>query len=140
VAAAVVRSDPKLDEAELRAWWSERLVYYQQPKFVIFIDELPRNSLGKVLRASCGHSEKWPRAAEPRALWTSPGYPFSPCRCGRDQLHVARESGVVAIVLAWECRLRGALFGESLGYPTLIAGFPTDLFLTLVGVTLLFTG
>jgi di/tricarboxylate transporter len=48
--------------------------------------------------------------------------------------------GVVAIVLAWGIVVCAApLFGESLGYPTLIAGFPTELFLTLVGVTLLFT-
>jgi acyl-coenzyme A synthetase/AMP-(fatty) acid ligase len=39
-----------LDEVQLRVWWSERLVHYQQPKFVMFVDELPRNSLGKVLR------------------------------------------------------------------------------------------
>jgi len=50
VAAAVVRSNPALDEAQLRGWWKERLVHYQQPKFVLFVDELPRNSLGKVLR------------------------------------------------------------------------------------------
>lgn len=50
VAAAVVRSDPALDEARLRAWWADRLVHYQQPKRVVFVDALPRNSLGKVLR------------------------------------------------------------------------------------------
>ena len=32
VAAAVVRSEPNLDEAQLKAWWSERLVHYQQPR------------------------------------------------------------------------------------------------------------
>jgi di/tricarboxylate transporter len=48
--------------------------------------------------------------------------------------------GVVAIALAWGIAVYAApLFGESLGYSTLIAGFPVDLFLTLVGVTLLFT-
>jgi malonyl-CoA/methylmalonyl-CoA synthetase len=50
VAAAVVRDDPDLDEARLRAWWSDRLVHYQQPKTVIFVDALPRNSMGKVVR------------------------------------------------------------------------------------------
>lgn len=50
VAAAVVRSDPSLDEARLRAWCNERLVRYQQPRRVLFLDTLPRNSLGKVLR------------------------------------------------------------------------------------------
>jgi malonyl-CoA/methylmalonyl-CoA synthetase len=50
VAAAVVRSDPALDEAQLRAWWKDRLVHYQRPKFVMFVDDLPRDGLGKVLR------------------------------------------------------------------------------------------
>jgi malonyl-CoA/methylmalonyl-CoA synthetase len=50
VAAAVVRGDPDLDEARLRAWWSDRLVHYQQPKTVLFIDALPRNGMGKVMR------------------------------------------------------------------------------------------
>jgi malonyl-CoA/methylmalonyl-CoA synthetase len=50
VAAAVVRSDPTLDESRLRIWWSDRLVHYQQPKMVVFVEALPRNSLGKVLR------------------------------------------------------------------------------------------
>ena len=50
VAAAIVRSDSQLDEAALRAWCSERLIHYQQPKSVIFVESLPRNSLGKVLR------------------------------------------------------------------------------------------
>jgi len=50
VAAFVVRSDPTLDEERLRAYWADRLVYYQQPKDVRFVESLPRNSLGKVLR------------------------------------------------------------------------------------------
>jgi malonyl-CoA/methylmalonyl-CoA synthetase len=50
VAAAVVRNDPELDEARLQAWWDERLVSYQQPKTVLFVEALPRNSMGKVLR------------------------------------------------------------------------------------------
>jgi malonyl-CoA/methylmalonyl-CoA synthetase len=50
VAAAIVRSDPTLDEARLRAWCSDRLVHYQQPRTLLFVDVLPRNSLGKILR------------------------------------------------------------------------------------------
>jgi malonyl-CoA/methylmalonyl-CoA synthetase len=50
VAVAVVRDDPNLDEARLRAFWSERLVDYQRPKVVVFVDALPRNAMGKVLR------------------------------------------------------------------------------------------
>jgi malonyl-CoA/methylmalonyl-CoA synthetase len=50
VAVAIVRGDPRLDEAALQSWWSERLVHYQQPKAVLFLESLPKNSLGKVLR------------------------------------------------------------------------------------------
>jgi long-chain acyl-CoA synthetase len=50
VAVAIVRSDPRLDEVRLRAWCNERLVHYQQPRTLLFVDALPRNSLGKVLR------------------------------------------------------------------------------------------
>ncbi len=50
VAAIVVRDDPTLDENRLRAFWSERLVEYQRPKQVLFVDALPRNAMGKVLR------------------------------------------------------------------------------------------
>ncbi len=50
VAAAVVPADKWLDEAVLRAWCQDRLVHYQQPKELLFVDSLPKNSLGKVLR------------------------------------------------------------------------------------------
>lgn len=50
VAAAVVRGDGDLDEARLRAWWSDRLIHYQQPRKIVFVETLPRNSMGKVLR------------------------------------------------------------------------------------------
>jgi malonyl-CoA/methylmalonyl-CoA synthetase len=50
VAAVVVRADPNLDETQLRAYLSERLVDYQRPRVIVFMDELPRNALGKVLR------------------------------------------------------------------------------------------
>jgi len=50
VAVAIVRSNPQLDEAQIAAWCSDRLVHYQQPQSVMFVESLPRNSLGKVLR------------------------------------------------------------------------------------------
>jgi malonyl-CoA/methylmalonyl-CoA synthetase len=50
VAAAVVRSDPALDESRLRAYAAERLVDYQRPRVIVFVESLPRNALGKVLR------------------------------------------------------------------------------------------
>lgn len=50
VAAAIVRSDAALDEPRLRAWIGDRLIHYQQPRAYLFLEALPRNSLGKVLR------------------------------------------------------------------------------------------
>ena len=50
VAAAIVRSDVALDESRLRAWLADRLIHYQQPRRIVFLDALPRNSLGKILR------------------------------------------------------------------------------------------
>jgi long-chain acyl-CoA synthetase len=55
VAAAIVRSDATLDEARLRAYISDRLIHYQQPRHYLFLDALPRNSLGKVLRRDLRH-------------------------------------------------------------------------------------
>ena len=51
VSAAVVRDDSALDEARLRAFVAERLVDYQRPRAVYFVEELPRNAMGKVLAA-----------------------------------------------------------------------------------------
>jgi malonyl-CoA/methylmalonyl-CoA synthetase len=60
VGAAIVRSDATLDEARLRAWCIDRLIIYQRPRTIIFVDALPRNSLGKVLRRelACAAAEQ----------------------------------------------------------------------------------
>src|SRR5437868_3500931 len=48
--------------------------------------------------------------------------------------------GFVALALAWVIGVYVAPFwGQEFTIPKIMAGFPTDLFLTLVGVTLLFT-
>src|SRR5262245_1284557 len=48
--------------------------------------------------------------------------------------------GVVAIVFAWAIAVFAApRFGVTLGLPAIVAGFPVELFLTLFGVSLLFT-
>jgi di/tricarboxylate transporter len=48
--------------------------------------------------------------------------------------------GFLSIVLAWIIGMYLApLFGKSISFRELVGGFPVDLFLTLVGVTLLFT-
>jgi malonyl-CoA/methylmalonyl-CoA synthetase len=50
VTAVIVRADPALDERRVKAHCAEHLVDYQRPTTVVFVDELPRNALGKVLR------------------------------------------------------------------------------------------
>jgi malonyl-CoA/methylmalonyl-CoA synthetase len=47
---AVVVADGPVDAAELRAFAAGRLAAYKVPKVVEFVDVLPRNALGKVLR------------------------------------------------------------------------------------------
>jgi malonyl-CoA/methylmalonyl-CoA synthetase len=49
VVAAVVREDgAKLSEDDIAAALKDRLARFKQPKRVFFVDELPRNSMGKV--------------------------------------------------------------------------------------------
>ena len=52
VVACVVRKDPApaIDAAALRAFAKERLAAYKVPKDVIFLGELPKNALGKVVK------------------------------------------------------------------------------------------
>ena len=50
VAVAVVRSAEKLNENALMTWCKDRLVHYQQPRDILFVDTLPKNSLGKISR------------------------------------------------------------------------------------------
>lgn len=46
----VVRKDPSLTEEELRAFASENLTGYKRPRYIEFIDELPKSNVGKILR------------------------------------------------------------------------------------------
>ncbi|MGW0534050.1 acyl-CoA synthetase [Streptomyces sp. NPDC003032] len=49
-AVVVVREDAELDEAGLIAHARERLAPFKAPKRVLFVDELPRNASGKILK------------------------------------------------------------------------------------------
>ena len=40
----------QVDEAELIEYCRERLSSFKRPESVVFVDELPRNPLGKVLK------------------------------------------------------------------------------------------
>ncbi len=48
--AAVVRHDSALTEREVLALFEGRLARFKHPREVIFMDELPRNAMGKVLK------------------------------------------------------------------------------------------
>ncbi len=58
VVAFVVRADAELSEQRLSEFWQERLVDYQRPKEVFFVEALPRNALGKVLRRELQEAAK----------------------------------------------------------------------------------
>ena len=51
VAAVIVRSDMQLTHREVIHELKSRLAGYKVPKFIHFVDALPRNAMGKVLKA-----------------------------------------------------------------------------------------
>lgn len=50
VKACVVRYDESLTIEELRVYCKENLTAYKVPKHVVFLDELPKSNVGKILR------------------------------------------------------------------------------------------
>jgi long-chain acyl-CoA synthetase len=46
----IVKSDPSLTEAEVRAFCVEELTGYKRPKHIEFRDDLPKSNVGKILR------------------------------------------------------------------------------------------
>jgi malonyl-CoA/methylmalonyl-CoA synthetase len=50
VTAVVVRDDPELTKKEVQDFCSDDLAGYKKPREVVFVDELPRNAMGKVLK------------------------------------------------------------------------------------------
>jgi malonyl-CoA/methylmalonyl-CoA synthetase len=50
VVAAVVREDPGLTAEKVMSFCREDLASYKKPREVVFVEELPRNALGKVLK------------------------------------------------------------------------------------------
>ncbi len=50
VVAAVVRDDPSLGAEDVVGFCREGLASYKKPRDVVFVDALPRNALGKVLK------------------------------------------------------------------------------------------
>jgi long-chain acyl-CoA synthetase len=50
VRAFVVRRDPALSEADVRAWCETQLTGYKRPNLIEFRTELPKTAVGKILR------------------------------------------------------------------------------------------
>jgi long-chain acyl-CoA synthetase len=50
VKAFIVRKDPGLTEADVRAWCESQLTGYKRPKVIEFRSELPKTAVGKILR------------------------------------------------------------------------------------------
>ena len=48
--AFVVLTDSSCSEDDLKAWVKENLARYKVPREIVFIEELPRNATGKVLK------------------------------------------------------------------------------------------
>ena len=48
--AFVVRDDPTVTEDQLRGWVRDNLARYKVPRDVVFLDALPRNATGKVVK------------------------------------------------------------------------------------------
>ena len=48
--AFVVRKDDAVTQDELKAWVKQNLARYKVPREIVFLEELPRNATGKVLK------------------------------------------------------------------------------------------
>ncbi|NND44140.1 MAG: AMP-binding protein [Xanthomonadales bacterium] len=52
----VVRKDPSLTEEELQAYARENLTGYKRPRYIEFLEELPKSNVGKILRKELRNS------------------------------------------------------------------------------------
>ena len=50
VSVYVVKKDPSLSEEEIRGFCKENLTGYKRPRYVEFMDDLPKSNVGKILR------------------------------------------------------------------------------------------
>ena len=50
VCAYIVKGDPSLTEQDVREFCKENLTGYKRPRFIEFLDELPKSNIGKILR------------------------------------------------------------------------------------------
>jgi len=54
---AYVVTSGSVSEDDLRAWVKENLARYKVPRDFVFLDELPRNATGKVLKRELDRDE-----------------------------------------------------------------------------------
>jgi fatty-acyl-CoA synthase len=45
-----VVGEPRPSEDDLKSWVKENLARYKVPREIVFLDELPRNATGKILK------------------------------------------------------------------------------------------
>ena len=50
VAAVSLHSEAEVTEADIKAYCKERLHDWKCPKEIIFLDKIPRNTMGKMLK------------------------------------------------------------------------------------------
>jgi long-chain acyl-CoA synthetase len=50
VKIVIVKKDPALTEADVRAWCETNLTGYKRPRIVEFRSDLPKTNVGKILR------------------------------------------------------------------------------------------
>lgn len=50
VKAFIVKTDPNLSEAQVISYCKEQMTSYKRPRKIIFIDEMPKSIVGKILR------------------------------------------------------------------------------------------
>ncbi len=50
VSVYIVKGDPSLTEQDVREFCKENLTGYKRPRFIEFLDELPKSNVGKILR------------------------------------------------------------------------------------------
>ena len=64
VRALVVRRSPEVDESALKDYCLDRLSSFKRPRSVVFVDDLPRNVMGKVLKRDLREQYGYPIEAE----------------------------------------------------------------------------
>jgi fatty-acyl-CoA synthase len=56
-AFVALKSGASADEDELKGWVKQNLARYKVPREIVFLDELPRNATGKVLKRELAKDE-----------------------------------------------------------------------------------